>query len=44
MAALLDVILEGQHIGKVVAVGEMGLDYDRWASSCVSKVSCMGAL
>lgn len=31
MAALLDVILEGKHIGKVVAVGEMGLDYDRCA-------------
>lgn len=29
MAALADVIADGQRDGKVVAVGEFGLDYDR---------------
>lgn len=41
MAALLDVILEGQHLGKVVAVGEMGLDYDRYPNS-IHKLSKQG--
>ncbi len=30
MAALLRVVEEGQQCGKVVAIGEFGLDNDRW--------------
>jgi len=36
LAALAEVLKEGQAEGKVVAVGETGLDYDRWVDWCVS--------
>lgn len=36
MAALKDVISEGKSCGKVVAIGELGLDYERWTPQSVT--------